>query len=161
MVAYCVYVLPLAKPPLQANPFSLLELTQVRVLHSLKTPGRLRMFFPFLQIELSIEVLAGAAQRDMGSLGFQVKGNNSVVENPLGLKLIGLDIEDVSFATDQTECHLEVGNTGYKSYNSSAKRHLLVSLGLFLRIYCLVSNQPAFPVLPSKRRDSVWTNLMH
>ncbi|KAL2496775.1 Uncharacterized protein Fot_40532 [Forsythia ovata] len=62
-------------------------------------------------------------------------GNNSAVEYPLGLKLIGLHIEDVSFATDQTERHLEVGNTGYGNYDSSAKRRLLVSLGIFLRIY--------------------------
>ncbi|KAL2464064.1 hypothetical protein Fot_52020 [Forsythia ovata] len=62
-------------------------------------------------------------------------GNNSAVEYPLGLKLIGLHIEDVSFATDQTERHLEVGNTGYENYDSSAKRRLLVSLGIFLRIY--------------------------
>ncbi|KAL2481747.1 Uncharacterized protein Adt_34713 [Abeliophyllum distichum] len=63
------------------------------------------------------------------------KGNSSAVEYPLGLKLIGLHIEDVSFATDQTEHHLEVGNTGYGNYSSSAKRRLLVSLGIFLRIY--------------------------
>ncbi|KAL2543906.1 hypothetical protein Fot_13139 [Forsythia ovata] len=63
------------------------------------------------------------------------KGNKSAVEYPLGLKLIGLHIEDVSFATDQTERHLEVGNTGYGNYDSSAKRRLLVSLGIFLRIY--------------------------
>ncbi|KAL2458166.1 Uncharacterized protein Fot_55829 [Forsythia ovata] len=63
------------------------------------------------------------------------KGNNSAVEYPLGLKLIGLHIEDVSFATDQTERHLEVGNTGYGNYDSLAKRRLLVSLGIFLRIY--------------------------
>ncbi|KAL2541283.1 hypothetical protein Adt_02261 [Abeliophyllum distichum] len=63
------------------------------------------------------------------------KGNNSVVEYPLELKLIGLHIEDVSFATDQTERHLEVGNTGYGNYDSSAKRRLLVSLGIFLRSY--------------------------
>ncbi|KAL2475384.1 Uncharacterized protein Adt_36120 [Abeliophyllum distichum] len=59
------------------------------------------------------------------------KGNSSAVEYPLGLKLIGLHIEDVSFVTD----HLEVGNTGYGNYDSSAKRRLLVSLGIFLRIY--------------------------
>ncbi|KAL2525193.1 Uncharacterized protein Adt_10247 [Abeliophyllum distichum] len=63
------------------------------------------------------------------------KGNSSAVEYPLGLKIIGLHIEDVSFATDQTDRHLEVRNTGYKSYDSSAKRCLLVSFGLFLRIY--------------------------
>ncbi|KAL2461082.1 hypothetical protein Adt_44502 [Abeliophyllum distichum] len=56
-------------------------------------------------------------------------------EYPLGLKLIGLHIEDVSFSTDQTERHLEVGNTGYGNYDSSAKRRLLVSLEIFLRIY--------------------------
>ncbi|KAL2538914.1 trihelix transcription factor ASIL2 [Forsythia ovata] len=61
--------------------------------------------------------------------------NSSAVEYPLGLKLIGLHIEDVSFATDETERHLEVENTGYENYDSSAKRHLLVSLVLFLRIY--------------------------
>ncbi|KAL2558387.1 hypothetical protein Fot_03126 [Forsythia ovata] len=63
------------------------------------------------------------------------KGNNSVVEYPLGLKLIELHIENVSFATDQTERHLEVGNTAYENYDSSAKRRLLVSLVLFHRIY--------------------------
>ncbi|KAL2532250.1 hypothetical protein Adt_05601 [Abeliophyllum distichum] len=67
--------------------------------------------------------------------GEYCKENSSEVEYPLRLKLIGLHIEDVSFATDQTERHLEVGNTGYENYDSSAKRHLLVSLGLFLRIY--------------------------
>ncbi|KAL2527247.1 Uncharacterized protein Adt_12301 [Abeliophyllum distichum] len=36
---------------------------------------------------------------------------------------------------DQTECHLEVGNTGYESYDSPAKRRLLVSFGLFFRVY--------------------------
>ncbi|KAL2475389.1 Nucleolar GTP-binding protein 1 [Abeliophyllum distichum] len=63
------------------------------------------------------------------------KGNSSVVQYPLKLKLIGLHIEDVSFATDQTERHLEVGNTGYGNYDSSAKRRLLVSLGIILRSY--------------------------
>ncbi|KAL2558560.1 hypothetical protein Fot_03299 [Forsythia ovata] len=63
------------------------------------------------------------------------KGNNSAVEYPLRLKLIGLHIEDVGFATDQTERHLEVRNTGYGNYDSSAKRRLLMSLGIFLRIY--------------------------
>ncbi|KAL2474666.1 hypothetical protein Adt_35402 [Abeliophyllum distichum] len=63
------------------------------------------------------------------------KGNSSAVEYPLGQKLVGLHIEDVSFATDQTERHLEVGNTGYGNYDSSTKRRLLVSLGIFLRIY--------------------------
>ncbi|KAL2470598.1 Uncharacterized protein Adt_38734 [Abeliophyllum distichum] len=63
------------------------------------------------------------------------KGNSSAVEYSLGLKLIGLHIEDVSFTTDQTERHLEVGNTGYGNYDSSAKRHLLMSLEIFLRIY--------------------------
>ncbi|KAL2489855.1 Uncharacterized protein Fot_43147 [Forsythia ovata] len=63
------------------------------------------------------------------------KGNSSAVEYPLGLKLIGLHIEDISFAWDQMERHLEVGNTGYENYNSSAKRRLLVSLRIFLRIY--------------------------
>ncbi|KAL2543767.1 Uncharacterized protein Fot_13000 [Forsythia ovata] len=63
------------------------------------------------------------------------KGNSSAVEYPLGLKLIGIHIEDVSFAMDQTERHFEVGNTGYESYDSSAKRRLLVSFELFLHIY--------------------------
>ncbi|KAL2489775.1 hypothetical protein Fot_43067 [Forsythia ovata] len=63
------------------------------------------------------------------------KGNSSAVEYPLGLKLIGLHIEDVSFAMDQTERHLEVRNTGYENYDSSAKKYILVSLVLFLRIY--------------------------
>ncbi|KAL2519733.1 hypothetical protein Adt_15980 [Abeliophyllum distichum] len=63
------------------------------------------------------------------------KDNSSAVEYPLGLKLIGLHIEDVSFAMDQTECYLEVGSTSYESYDYSTKRRLLVSLRLFLRIY--------------------------
>ncbi|KAL2557996.1 Uncharacterized protein Fot_02735 [Forsythia ovata] len=63
------------------------------------------------------------------------KGNNSKVEYSLGLKLIGLHIEDVSLSTDQTERHLEVGNTSYENYDFSAKRRLLVSLEIFLRIY--------------------------
>ncbi|KAL2548391.1 Uncharacterized protein Fot_09921 [Forsythia ovata] len=63
------------------------------------------------------------------------KGNTSTIEYPLGLKLIGLHIEDVSFATDQTERHLEVGNTGYGNYDSLAKKRIVVSLGIFLRIY--------------------------
>ncbi|KAL2528118.1 Uncharacterized protein Fot_20719 [Forsythia ovata] len=63
------------------------------------------------------------------------KDNNSAVEYPLGLKLIVLHIEDVSFATDQTEHHLEVENIGYENYDSSAKRRLLVSFGIFLCIY--------------------------
>ncbi|KAL2468454.1 zinc finger CCCH domain-containing protein 19 [Forsythia ovata] len=63
------------------------------------------------------------------------KGNSSAVEYPLGLKLIGLHIENVSFATNQTERHLEVGNTGYENYDFSAKKRLLVLLVLFLRIY--------------------------
>ncbi|KAL2501525.1 hypothetical protein Fot_35373 [Forsythia ovata] len=63
------------------------------------------------------------------------KGNNSAVEYPLGLKLIRIYIEDVSFATNQMERHLEVGNTCYGNYGSSTKRRLLVSLEIFLRIY--------------------------
>lgn len=55
----------LAKPPLQA---AWLALTQVRVLRYLKTPARLRVFSPVLQIELPKGVLAGAAQRDVGSI---------------------------------------------------------------------------------------------
>ncbi|KAL2493932.1 X8 domain-containing protein [Forsythia ovata] len=35
------------------------------------------------------------------------KSNSSAVEYPLGLKLIGLDIEGLSFTTDQTDHHLE------------------------------------------------------
>ncbi|KAL2553291.1 hypothetical protein Fot_06910 [Forsythia ovata] len=62
------------------------------------------------------------------------KDNSSAVEYLLKLKLIGLDIKDVSFATDQTERHLEV-NTDYKNYDFSVKRRLLVSIGLFLHIY--------------------------
>ncbi|KAL2509695.1 Uncharacterized protein Fot_33342 [Forsythia ovata] len=61
--------------------------------------------------------------------------NSSTVEYPLGLKLIGLDIEDVSFAMEQTERHLEVRNTGYESYDSLTKRPLFVSLGLLFSIY--------------------------
>ncbi|MCD9643928.1 hypothetical protein HAX54_031820, partial [Datura stramonium] len=52
----------------RANPFAWLALTQVRVLRSLKMPARLRVFSPILQIELPKGVLAGAAQRDMGSI---------------------------------------------------------------------------------------------
>ncbi|KAL2465941.1 Uncharacterized protein Adt_41792 [Abeliophyllum distichum] len=63
------------------------------------------------------------------------KGNSSAVEYLLGLKLIRLHVKDVSFATDQMERHLVVENTGYVNYDSSAKRHLLMSLGIFLRIY--------------------------
>ncbi|KAL2462507.1 Uncharacterized protein Fot_53744 [Forsythia ovata] len=63
------------------------------------------------------------------------KGNSSAIEYSLGLKLIGLDIEDVSFATDQTKRHLDVGNIGYESYDSLAKRCLLVLFELFFRIY--------------------------
>ncbi|KAK4342628.1 hypothetical protein RND71_038444 [Anisodus tanguticus] len=59
---------PLAKPPLQANPFVWPALTQVRVLRSLKTHARLRVFSPVLQIELPKGVLAGTAQRDVGSI---------------------------------------------------------------------------------------------
>ncbi|KAL2467029.1 hypothetical protein Adt_42880 [Abeliophyllum distichum] len=77
----------------------------------------------------------------------------SAVEYPSRLKLIGLYIENVSFIMDQMVRHLEVGSTGYENYDSSAKKCLLVSLGLFLRIYykeaCLVSSQLAFSVLPS------------
>ncbi|KAL2500497.1 hypothetical protein Fot_34345 [Forsythia ovata] len=82
------------------------------------------------------------------------KENNSAVEYPLALKLIGLHIEDVSFVTDQTERHLEVGNIGYGNYNSSAKRRILVSLGIFLRIY--LGEQSASP-----SRASVITEGQH
>ncbi|KAL2512504.1 hypothetical protein Adt_18104 [Abeliophyllum distichum] len=64
------------------------------------------------------------------------KGNNLAVEYLLGLKLVGLYSEDVSFATDQTEHHLEVRNIGYESYDSLAKTEHHLSLGVFLRIYC-------------------------
>ncbi|KAL2557699.1 hypothetical protein Fot_02438 [Forsythia ovata] len=63
------------------------------------------------------------------------KRNSLAVEYFFGLKPIGLYIKDVSFATNQTEHHLEVGNTSYGNYNFSAKRHLLVSLVLFPCIY--------------------------
>ncbi|KAL2538967.1 hypothetical protein Fot_20358 [Forsythia ovata] len=64
-----------------------------------------------------------------------VVASSSAVEYPLRLKLIGLHIKDVSFATDQTERHLEVENIGYENFDSLAKRRPLVSLVLFLRIY--------------------------
>ncbi|KAL2527156.1 Uncharacterized protein Adt_12210 [Abeliophyllum distichum] len=63
------------------------------------------------------------------------KGNSLAVKYSLELKLIELDIEDVSFATDQMKHHLEVGITGYESYDYSTKRRLFVSLGLIFRIY--------------------------
>ncbi|KAL2506524.1 hypothetical protein Adt_22145 [Abeliophyllum distichum] len=72
---------------------------------------------------------------DVAIISEYCKGNSLAVEYLLGLKLIGLHIEDVSFPTDQMEGHLEVGNTRYGNYDSSAKRRLLVSLGIFLRIY--------------------------
>ncbi|KAL2504431.1 Uncharacterized protein Adt_20052 [Abeliophyllum distichum] len=62
-------------------------------------------------------------------------GNSSAAEYSLGLKLIGLYIEDVSFATDQPERRLEIRSTGYESYDSSAKRRILMSFVLFFRIY--------------------------
>ncbi|KAL2506523.1 hypothetical protein Adt_22144 [Abeliophyllum distichum] len=81
------------------------------------------------------------------------KGNSLVVEYPLGLKLIGFYIEDVSFATDQTERHLEVRNISYGNYDSSTKKVYWCHLGYFsvsmIREACLASNQPASPVLPS------------
>lgn len=51
---------------------------------------------------------------------------------PLELKLFRLHIEYVSFTRNQTEHHLEADNIKYKNYYSSARRHLLVSLGFFL-----------------------------
>ncbi|KAL2461588.1 hypothetical protein Adt_45008 [Abeliophyllum distichum] len=81
------------------------------------------------------------------------KDNSLAFKYPLRLKLIGLDIEDVSFTMDQTKCHLEFGNTIYESCDFLAKRRLLVLLRLFFRIYyketCLVSSQSASSVLPS------------
>ncbi|KAL2541479.1 hypothetical protein Adt_02457 [Abeliophyllum distichum] len=61
--------------------------------------------------------------------------NNSTFEYPLVLKLCEFDIGNVSFATDQMERHLEVGSINYESYDSLNKRHLLMSLELFLFIY--------------------------
>ncbi|KAL2533426.1 hypothetical protein Adt_06777 [Abeliophyllum distichum] len=93
------------------------------------------------------------------------KGNSLAVEYPLGLKLIGLHIEDVSFATDQTERHLEVGNTSYGNYDSSAKRRLLVSLGIFLRSYYkggMLGEQSAIlPRASVLTEDSLWARLVH
>ncbi|KAL2465622.1 Uncharacterized protein Adt_41473 [Abeliophyllum distichum] len=93
------------------------------------------------------------------------KGNSSAVEYPLELKLIGLHIEDVSFATDQTERHLEVGNTGYGNYDSSAKRRLLVSLGIFLRIYykggMLGEQSASLPRASVLTEGSLWASLVH
>ncbi|KAL2465621.1 hypothetical protein Adt_41472 [Abeliophyllum distichum] len=93
------------------------------------------------------------------------KGNSSAVEYPLELKLIGLHIEDVSFATDQTERHLEVGNTGYGNYDSSAKRRLLVSLGIFLRSYykggMLGEQSASLPRASVLTEGSLWASLVH
>ncbi|KAL2486872.1 hypothetical protein Adt_31628 [Abeliophyllum distichum] len=93
------------------------------------------------------------------------KGNSSAVEYPLELKLIGLHIEDISFATDQTERHLEVGNTGYGNYDSSAKRRLLVSLGIFLRSYykggMLGEQSASLPRASVLTEGSLWASLVH
>ncbi|KAL2491090.1 hypothetical protein Adt_26718 [Abeliophyllum distichum] len=93
------------------------------------------------------------------------KGNSSAVEYPLELKLIGLHIEDVSFATDQTEHHLGVGNTVYGNYDSSAKRRLLVSLGIILRIYykggMLGEQSASLPRASVLMEGSLWASLVH
>ncbi|KAL2541600.1 hypothetical protein Adt_02578 [Abeliophyllum distichum] len=93
------------------------------------------------------------------------QGNSSAVEYPLELKLIGLHIEDVSFATDQTERHLEVGNTGYGNYDSSAKRRLLPSLGIILRIYykggMLGEQSASLPRASVLTEGSLWASLVH
>ncbi|KAL2461320.1 hypothetical protein Adt_44740 [Abeliophyllum distichum] len=93
------------------------------------------------------------------------KGNSSAVENPLELKLVGLHIENVSFSKDQTERHLEVGNTGYGNYDSSAKRRLLVSLGIILRIYykrgMLGEQSASLPRASVLTEDSLWASLVH
>ncbi|KAL2461591.1 Uncharacterized protein Adt_45011 [Abeliophyllum distichum] len=93
------------------------------------------------------------------------RGNSSAVEYPLELKLIGLHIEDVSFATDQTERHLEVGNTGYGNYDSSAKRRLLPSLGIILRIYykggMLGEQSASLPRASVLTEGSLWASLVH
>ncbi|KAL2481179.1 Uncharacterized protein Adt_34145 [Abeliophyllum distichum] len=93
------------------------------------------------------------------------RGNSSAVEYPLELKLIGLHIEDVSFATDQTERHLEVGNTGYGNYDSSAKRSLLPSLGIILRIYykggMLGEQSASLPRASVLTEGSLWASLVH
>ncbi|KAL2491089.1 hypothetical protein Adt_26717 [Abeliophyllum distichum] len=93
------------------------------------------------------------------------KGNSSAVEYPLELKLIGLHIEDVSFATDQTKRHLGVGNTGYGNYDSSAKRRLLVSLGIILRIYykggMLGEQSASLPRASVLTEGSLWASLVH
>ncbi|KAL2516620.1 Uncharacterized protein Adt_12867 [Abeliophyllum distichum] len=92
-------------------------------------------------------------------------GNSSAVEYPLELKLIGLHIEDVSFATDQTERHLEVRNTGYGNYDSSAKRRLLPSLGIILRIYykggMLGEQSASLPRASVLTEGSLWASLVH
>ncbi|KAL2540767.1 hypothetical protein Adt_01745 [Abeliophyllum distichum] len=93
------------------------------------------------------------------------RGNSSAVEYPLELKLIGLHIEDVSFSTDQTERHLEVGNTGYGNYDSSAKRRLLPSLGIILRIYykggMLGEQSASLPRASVLTEGSLWASLVH
>ncbi|KAL2517604.1 hypothetical protein Adt_13851 [Abeliophyllum distichum] len=45
-----------------------------------------------------------------------------MVKYPLWLKLIELDIEDVSFSMDQTKRYLEVRSTSYENYDFSAKK---------------------------------------
>ncbi|KAL2516768.1 Uncharacterized protein Adt_13015 [Abeliophyllum distichum] len=92
------------------------------------------------------------------------QGNSSAVEYPLELKLIGLHIEDVSFATDQTERHLEVGNTGYGNYDSSAKDVYCVTWDI-LRIYykggMLGEQSASLPRASVLTEGSLWASLVH
>ncbi|KAL2532891.1 hypothetical protein Adt_06242 [Abeliophyllum distichum] len=50
-------------------------------------------------------------------------------------KLCRVDIEDVSFTMDKKERRVEIESISYGNYDSSVKRRLLVSIGLFFRIY--------------------------
>ncbi|KAL2493130.1 hypothetical protein Adt_06566 [Abeliophyllum distichum] len=74
------------------------------------------------------------------------KGNSSAVEYPLGLKLIRLHIKDVSFTTDQTERHLEVGAPVIKVMILQPKDVYWCRLGYFstsiIRKAYLVRSQP-------------------
>ncbi|KAL2486748.1 Uncharacterized protein Adt_31504 [Abeliophyllum distichum] len=118
---------------------------------------------------LSLRLISGpkatASCSGVAVISEYCRGNSSAVEYPLELKLIGLHIEDVSFATDQTERHLEVGNTGYGNYDSSAKRRLLPSLGIILRIYykggMLGEQSASLPRASVLTEGSLWASLVH
>ncbi|KAL2535760.1 hypothetical protein Fot_17151 [Forsythia ovata] len=64
---------------------------------------------------------ATVSDNDIVVISEYCKDNNSAFEYLLELKLIGLDIEDISFVSDQTERHLEVGSTNYENYDSSGQ----------------------------------------